>query len=267
MDTGDESPPAGGARIDPPGGARTGTGGERERLITAHLDLVGAVARQVSAGFPRHVEREELVRAGAVGLVEAANRFDRAIGVPFSTFAARRIRGAMLDSLRDQDWAPRSLRAAARRLDDAERALAGRLGRSPTHDEVGDEAGMTAGEVAAVRRREACAVVLTLDTFFEAEGEDVGLADLLSDPTVPEPSERVELAELHGDVQDAVRRLPPRHRRVVEGYFYEDRSTHALAAELGVSLSRISQLKGEALALLRDALLDRDRAPVTAIAS
>ena len=243
----------------------------RDALIEANLELVSAVARQVAASFPRHVDREELVRAGMVGLVEAADRYDAGTGVPFASFAARRIRGAMIDSMRAHDWAPRSVRSAGRCLDDAEHVLTTELGRTPTAAEVATAAGMTVGEAAAVRHRETRAVVLTLEGFFEGEGDDpsTGLADVLYDATVPLPVEQLELAEMHGYVQDAVSLLPARHRQVIHGYFYGSASCEEMANQLGVSISRISQIKAQALDMLRDGLVaafgdTRTRPPLTA---
>ena len=108
-------------------------------LIEEHLPLVSHVVFQVAVNFPRHVEREELARAGALGLVEAAKRFDESRGVPFNRFAAQRIRGAIIDAVRAADWAPRSVRALARSLDQAELELANRLGRAPSVAETATE--------------------------------------------------------------------------------------------------------------------------------
>src|SRR3954468_2894964 len=99
------------------------------KLIEEHLPLVKHVVFQVAAHFPRHVDRDELARAGALGLVEAAQRYDPRRGVPFNRFAAQRIRGAILDAVRSADWAPRSVRTLARQLDQAEQRLATELGR------------------------------------------------------------------------------------------------------------------------------------------
>jgi RNA polymerase sigma factor for flagellar operon FliA len=108
------------------------------RLIEEHLPLVKHIVFQVAVHFPRHVEREELARAGALGLVEAARRYDDARGVPFERFAAQRIRGAILDAVRAADWAPRSVRVLARKLESVEQRLATRLGRVPTLDEMAE---------------------------------------------------------------------------------------------------------------------------------
>ena len=113
------------------------------RLIEEHLPLVRHIVFQVAVHFPRHVDRDELARAGALGLVEAARRYDEARGVPFDRFAAQRIRGAILDAVRAADWAPRSVRTLARKLEAAEQRLATELGRVPSLKEMADELGIT----------------------------------------------------------------------------------------------------------------------------
>ena len=101
-------------------------------LIEQHVQLVKHIVFQVAVHFPRHVEREELARAGALGLVEAAQRYSPDRGIPFQRFAARRVRGAMLDAVRAADWAPRSVRRLSRRFDAMEQQLASQLGRTPS---------------------------------------------------------------------------------------------------------------------------------------
>src|SRR3954467_1334217 len=109
---------------------------ELSRLIEQHLPLVKHIVFQVAVHFPGHVVRDELARAGALGLVEAARRYDESRGVPFERFAAQRIRGAILDAVRAADWAPRSLRTMARSLEHTSAKLLADLGRAPTTDEV-----------------------------------------------------------------------------------------------------------------------------------
>src|SRR5881628_4110232 len=115
--------------------------GERRydaQLIEQHLPLVNHVVLQVAVRFPRYVDRSELARAGALGLVEAARRFDESRGVPFDRFAARRIRGAILDSVRAADWAPRSVRTLGRKLEQVEQDLANSGGDLPSTNDVAD---------------------------------------------------------------------------------------------------------------------------------
>lgn len=223
--------------------------------IEANLPLVKHVVFQVAVHFPRHVEREELARAGALGLVEASQRYDESRGVPFERFAAQRIRGAILDSVRAADWAPRSVRNLARTLEQAEQRMANRLGRLPSLDELAEELDMDRDRLHKVQDRVHRSVVLALDHYVAPDDdEELTLVDVLIDPTMLEPDEDVELREMHGYLRDAVRLLPERHRAVIVGYFLEGTTSLDLARYLGVTESRISQLRSEALVMLREGI-------------
>lgn len=232
------------------------------RLIEQHLPLVKHVVYQVAVHFPRHVDRDDLARAGALGLVEAARRYDESRGVPFERFAAQRIRGAILDAARAADWAPRSVRTLARRLEGAEQRLATELGRIPSAEEKADALGMTMPELNRLQDRMFRSVVLALEhEVYEGTDEDLMLVDVLPDNTTREPSEEMEHRELHSYLNDAVELLPERHRLVVVGYFLEGRTSQDLARFLGVTESRISQLRSEALTMLRDGIESQYDAP------
>jgi len=225
---------------------------EINERIEKHLPLVKHVVFQVAVHFPRHVDREELARAGALGLVEASRRYDESRGVPFERFAAQRIRGAILDSVRAADWAPRSVRLLARRLESTEQYLASELGRVPTLPEMASELGVGMDELAKLRDRLFRSVVLALDheTSSDAD-EDLTLVDVLEDQHSVEPSEELETRELHSYLRDAVGLLPERQRFVIVGYFLEGKTSQDLARFLGVTESRISQLRSEALRNLK----------------
>jgi len=221
--------------------------------IERHLPLVRHIVFELAAHYPRHVDREELVRAGALGLVEAAQRYDGARGVPFDYFAARRIRGAVLDAVRAADWAPRSVRNLARRLDQAEQALANELGRGPTADELCEALGVSPTELNALQDRIFRSVVLALEQEVrdEVDDEQVQLVDVLIDRDQQEPCEELCDRELRAYVRDAVGLLPERLQLVIVGYFLEGRTSRDLSELLGVTESRVSQLRSEGLALLR----------------
>lgn len=231
------------------------TQAEIQAVVEEHLPLVKHIVFQVAVHFPRHVDREELARAGALGLIEAAHRYDAGRGVPFERFAAQRIRGAILDAVRSADWAPRSLRNAARRLEGTRQQLASDLGRQPTTAEVAASLGMSADELARLQTRIHRAVVLALDEHVASEDdEELTLGEVLCDRTSPEPSEALETRELHAYLRDAIKLLPERHRLVIVGYFLEGRTSQELARFLGVTESRVSQLRSEALEMMKDGI-------------
>lgn len=228
------------------------TEAELNARIEANLQLVKHVVFQVAVHFPRHVDREELVRAGALGLVEAARRYDESRGVPFERFAAQRIRGAILDSVRAADWAPRSVRLLARRLEATEQQLATQLGRVPNNEEMAASLGITRLELNKLQDRLFRSVVLALDhETSDDTDEDLTLVDILQDRSAVEPSDELELRELHAYLRDAVGLLPERQRFVIVGYFLEGKTSQELARFLGVTESRISQLRSEALRNLK----------------
>ena len=227
---------------------------ELHALIEQHLPLVRHVVFQVAVHFPRHVDREELATAGALGLVEAARRYDESRGVPFDRFAAQRIRGAILDAVRAADWAPRSVRTLARKLEAVEQRLATELGRVPNVHETAEALGMKREELSRLQDRMFRSVVLALEYEVSDSDEELTLVDVLADDSTKEPSEELETRELHSFLRDAVKLLPERHRLVIVGYFLEGRKSQDLAQLLGVTESRISQLRSEALVMLKDGI-------------
>ncbi len=221
-------------------------------LIEQHVTLVKHIVFQVAVHFPRHVEREELARAGALGLVEAAQRYSPDRGIPFQRFAARRVRGAMLDAVRAADWAPRSVRRLSRRFDAMEQQLASQLGRTPSTTETAEALGMNPKELSKLRSQLYRSVVLALEHEVDGEnGEELNLLDVLPDRANLEPEEQLEGRELYSYLQDAIALLPERHRLVIVGYFLEERTSVDLARFLGVTESRVSQLRSDALEMLR----------------
>lgn len=233
---------------------RGGTDPKTRELIEQHLPLVRHVVFQVAVNFPRHVDREELATAGALGLVEAAKRYEEDRGVPFDRFAAQRIRGAILDAVRAADWAPRSVRNLARRLESIEQRLASSLGRMPSTVETAEALGVTEAELRRLQDKMFRSVVLALEYDVNDGEEDLTLVDVLTDDSMLEPSAELENRELHAYLRDAVHLLPERHRLVIVGYFLEGRKSQELASFLGVTESRISQLRSEALEMLREGI-------------
>lgn len=219
-----------------------------DSLITSHMPLVGHIVRETMARVPSHVNRDDLTSAGLTALVLAARAFDASRSVPFDRYASTRIRGAILDELRSIDWASRSVRRRARDLDETRSALAGALGRSATVAEVARAAGLSPEEVVANDDDVVRAQVLSL------QGSSTATVEEMVPHTEPSPDQIVEHAERLTYLREAIAELPERLRTVVEGYFFEERPMADIAAELGVTDSRISQMRAEALVLLRDGL-------------
>lgn len=219
-----------------------------EALIERNMALVGHIVRETVSRVPAHVDRDDLTSAGLAALVQAAHAYDPDRGVPFARYAATRIRGALVDELRSIDWASRSVRRRARELDATRTRLASALGRPATDAEVASAAGLSIDEVTANDDDVTRAQVLSLHA-----SEDTDLGDLLVS-SAPSPEVVAEHQERLTYLSEAVVELPERLRVVVEQYFLAERPMAEIAAALGVSESRVSQMRAEALILLRDAL-------------
>jgi RNA polymerase sigma factor for flagellar operon FliA len=219
-----------------------------EHLVTQHMPLVAHVVRETLGRVPAHVNRDDLSSAGLMALVQAAQAYDASRGVPFASYAGTRVRGAILDELRNVDWASRSVRRRSRDLDETRSRLATALGRYPTQAEVATAMGVPLDQIARNEDDVARAQILSLQG-----SEDTEVEQLLPS-SGPTPEQVVEHRERLTYLVEAVAELPERLRTVVEQYFLAERPMAEIAAELGVSESRVSQIRAEALVLLRGAL-------------
>ena len=220
----------------------------RDDVVRAHMPLVGHLVREVISRVPPHVSRDDLLSAGYTALVTAARGFDEERGVPFARFAAARIRGALLDELRGLDWASRSVRQRARRTDSARQELTAELGRTPSAAEVAARLGCSVEDIESADDDVHRATVFSLQGFTAASADD-----MVTEPGAG-PEELLLSRERMGYLRHAVDVLPERMRTVVTGYYFEERAMAQIAAELGVTESRVSQLRAEALELLREGL-------------
>jgi RNA polymerase sigma factor for flagellar operon FliA len=224
---------------------------DADALVTTHLPLaqfaVNAVASRIS--LPSHVSRDDLLSCAHVALVEVARRFDPDAGATFATYALPRLQGAVLDELRSGDWASRSVRAAARRTDAATDALTISLGRPPTKPELAASLGVRRAELDSLQIDLHRAVMVSIDA---DGGNDSGSLDL------PDTGDSPERALMRGErarcLHEAIQALPDRLDEVVERNFFGDESLTDIADDLGVTLSRVSQMRARALTLLHAAM-------------
>ncbi len=231
---------------------------EQEDLIRQHMPLVGHLVRDMLTRIPNHIHRDDLTSAGLHALVTAARGWDPGRGIPFHRFASTRIRGAILDELRSLDWATRSVRTKARATDATRQSLTTALGRTPTAEELAQALGTTTTDLHQTDNDVQRATVLSLQGFTTASADD-----LVTEPT-PGPEEMLLRREQIGYLHHAIASLPERLRIVITEYFLNERPMADIAADLGVTESRISQLRAEALSLLKDGLnthLDPELAP------
>jgi RNA polymerase sigma factor for flagellar operon FliA len=242
----------------PPGGAGMAVlSGEQERVLLEHLPIVRFLARRIHERLPQHVDIEDLVSAGVVGLMDAFSKFDPGKKVQFRSYAQFRIRGAILDSLRTLDWSPRELRRKGRAIEEAIaiRQVTARLGRAPGENEVAAEMGLGLDEYQQLLGD---LKGLEVGTLHLERNEDSGEEELAYVPGRPEedPLFQCLRGELEGRLTDAISNLPDRERLVMTLYYYEEMTMREIGLALGVVESRISQVHASAVVHLRAALKD-----------
>lgn len=219
----------------------------RNSLVVDHIGLVKVLAARLARRVPVQVEVNELISVGMVGLVDAARRYKPALGVPFDAFARRRVHGAMLDALRDLDWAPRSVRKMRRDLDATMSRLRHTLGREPTEREIADDLGLSDE---AYQRMLDQVRALDLASIRHRDGHGREILELAIDPDQG-PHVRLERAELREHLGRAILDLPARERHILSLYYEHELTLAEIGEVIGVGESRVSQLRTQAIARLR----------------
>ena len=239
----------------PPGGSAQVLSGEQERVLLEHLPIVRFLARRIHERLPQHVDIEDLVSAGVVGLMDAFAKFDPTKKVQFRSYAQFRIRGAILDSLRTLDWSPRELRRKGRAVEEAIRVLTARLGHAPGEPEVAAEMGLGLEDYQQLLGD---LKGLEIGTLHMERNEDSGEEELAYVPGRPEedPLFLCLRGELEERLTDAIANLPDRERLVMTLYYYEEMTMREIGLALGVVESRVSQVHASAVVHLRSVLKD-----------
>lgn len=215
-----------------------------------HLPTVRYLARRIHERLPQHVEMEDLVSAGVLGLIDAFRKFDPEKKVQFRSYAQFRIRGAILDSLRTLDWSPRELRRKGRAIEEAIRALTARSGRAPSEPEIAAEMAMELGDYQQLLGE---LKGLEIGTLHVERSEDSGEEELAYIPNRPEddPLFCCLKGEMQTRLASAVDQLPERERLVMTLYYYEEMTMKEIGLTLGVVESRVSQIHASAVLHLR----------------
>jgi RNA polymerase sigma factor for flagellar operon FliA len=215
---------------------------ERERLILDHVPLLQHIAGRLSLELPAKVEREDLLGWGMLGLLAAADAWEPERGLKFSTYAYNRIRGAILDELRRQDFLPRGRREAVRDLDRALSALKQELGARPTPEQLAERLGWSLEQVDEALVAARSAALISLE-----DGPSDSLAQMLSDPSSEDPSGSLEFEEAKALLMRAIQELPDPEQTVITLYYGEGLLLREIGQVLDVTESRVSQLHGRAL--------------------
>jgi len=227
----------------------------RDELVMEHVGLVKAMASRLAHRLPPQVEVSELVSVGVLGLIDAAGRFRPSLGVPFSAFARRRIHGAMLDSLRGLDWAPRAVRKLRRDVDAAIANLRFELGREPEAADIARRLDVSEADYDKMLDRLKCAELAAVRQ--SATTEDGRTAfDVEIEPSEG-PHARLERDEMRRLLAGVITELPDRERQILALYYEEELTLAEIGQVIGVGESRVSQLRTQAIARLRSALAAR----------
>jgi RNA polymerase sigma factor for flagellar operon FliA len=226
----------------------------RNQRVLDHIGLVKSMAIRLAQRVPAQVEVSELISAGTVGLIDAAGRFSESLGVPFDAFARRRIQGAMLDSLRSLDWAPRSLRKLRRTVDSTIARLRHELRREPSDAQIAEALHVPVADYERMLDQ-----LKTLDVMAICPidgGADSPMLEVVVDPDEG-VQVRLERAELKQHLAAAIAELPDRERLILALYYHEELTLAEIGAVIGVGESRVSQLRTQALARLRGRLREK----------
>ena len=228
----------------------------RNVLIERYMPLVKLHGEKLANRLPDEVELDDLISAGIFGLMDAIDAFDVSRGVKFETYCANRIRGAMLDELRNMDWVPRLVRARARRLAEASKELSDKLGRQPSHDELAEHMSLSAAELERMMYdANAVSLVSLHKKWFETDGsKEVSEIDLVEDQKGEDPTHRIQRADLMRLVTKGLNR---NERLIIILYYYEEMTMKEVGMTLDLSESRVSQMHTSIIQRLETQLAER----------
>ena len=227
----------------------------REKIILNYLHLVRYVVARLPVSLPSSITQEDLVSYGTLGLMESVERFDPARGLKFETYAVTRIRGAIIDQLRQQDWIPRGVRKRSKDLNEASAKLEELLKRKPTEDELAEELGVTKTKVRSMIA-ESTNLVLSLDEHMGGsdDGSSLSLIDTISDNNSPDPQGEFEAGDLRRRLAESIASLPEREKLLIALYYHENMTLREIGEVISVSESRVCQLHAQAIMRLRKKL-------------
>ncbi len=237
--------------------SETRTAEERETLILEHLSQVRLIARRIHENLPDRVSIEDLISSGTIGLISAIDNYNPALNVKLKTYAEYRIRGAILDTLRDLDWAPRQKRRMGRQIEAAIAAAEQRLSRVPNEEDIAAQLGISLDEYHQWLVDTEGLQIADLEISKDAEEAGFSLLKFVSNPDGDSPAQLLERSELERLVAQAIDRIPKTERMVLSLYYHEELNLREIAQVMDLHLSRISQLKTQAILRLRTFLEKR----------
>jgi RNA polymerase sigma factor for flagellar operon FliA len=229
------------------------TAAERDVLITETLPLIKHIAHRLATRLPNNIEIRDLINAGVIGLLDAIEKFEPERNIKFKTYAEVRIRGAILDSLRNLDWAPRSLRKKSKDLERVYGELSQKLGRPATDEEVSEAMGEDLGNFHALLDQLHGLTIGSFENLSDSEDSE-NYINYYPDDGSNDPYTKFEASELTAMLEEAIEELPEKERLVLSLYYYEEFTMKEIGSLLGVNESRVSQLHTKATLRLRSKL-------------
>ncbi|HJO00127.1 MAG TPA: FliA/WhiG family RNA polymerase sigma factor [Nitrospinaceae bacterium] len=221
----------------------------REEVIKQYSPMIKYVANRIAMRLPPHIEVDDLISVGVLGLIDAITKYDPTRGAKFKTYAEFRVRGAILDELRSMDWVPRSVRQKASNVDSVVQKLQSKLGRPPEDEEVAGEMGISLDQFFDTLNETKSMPVLSLEGLGIAKetGEQQSLLDCLAGKSDTDPQIQIRLNELKEIIAQAIDTLPEKARLMITLYYYEELTMKEIGAVLDVTESRVSQIHSKAV--------------------
>ena len=228
----------------------------REEVIKRYSPMIKYVANRIAMRLPPHIEVDDLISVGVLGLMDAITKYDSSRGAKFKTYAEFRVRGAILDELRAMDWVPRSIRQKASKVDKVVQELQAKLSRSPEDEEVAKEMGLSLDQFHDTLNETKSIPIFSLEDLGVAKesGEQQSLLDCLAGKADADPQTQIRLIELKEIIAKAIDALPEKERLMVSLYYYEELTMKEIGAVLEITESRVSQIHSKAVYRLRTKL-------------
>ena len=228
----------------------------REEVIIKYSPMIKYVANRIAMRLPPHIEVDDLISVGVLGLMDAITKYDSSRGAKFKTYAEFRVRGAILDELRSMDWVPRSIRQKASKVDKVVQGLQAKLRRTPEDEEVAKEMGLSLDQFHQTLNETKSIPIFSLEDLGIAKesGDQLSLLDCLAGKADADPQTQVRLVELKEIIAKAIDALPEKERLMVSLYYYEELTMKEIGAVLDITESRVSQIHSKAVYRLRTKL-------------
>jgi len=231
------------------------SGQQRELLVMEYAPLIKHIAQKIAMRLPSNIELDDLISAGVIGLMDAIEKYDHTRDNQFKTYAEFRIRGAILDELRSQDWVPRSVREKAKSIERTIMRLESLTGKTPSEEEIAKEMNLELEEYRTLLGEVRSVSLLSIDELVSMAGGDrKSLLSMVEGHKVSNPLKQLSMKDVKASLVAAIKDLPEKHRMVLALYYYEDMNLKEIGKVLEVTESRVSQLHTEAVLRLRTKL-------------